>query len=113
VSLQGAGSQFQRALERFECVIIVFLSGVDDSQQVVGIDAGRIQLDLLVDDLPGLFELALLNQFLGFLKWRRDCGRLAGVVFLRELCSRLPQARNRQRRKKAESGAVPESLGKN
>ena len=49
MSSSGIRIELQRVLERFQGVVIVFFAAVCDSQQVVTLHAGRIQLELLLD----------------------------------------------------------------
>ena len=66
MSSSGIRVKLQRVLKRFQGVVIVFLAAVCDSQQVVTLHAGRIQLELLLDLHFGFGDRSLAQQGLSF-----------------------------------------------
>ena len=102
MSSSGIGIELQRVLKRFQSVVVVLFAAVCDSQQVVTLHAGGIQLELLLDLHFSFGDRSLAQQ--GLSLEERRCGfrsRAGGALDRRGLlslgsCSKNEDDRERQ-----------------
>ena len=73
--------------------IVFFFVCVDDSEQVVSLDASGIQPELLLKEIARLLKLSLLDEFLCLLQFRRILSYGGNAMSRRRSC--LAKRRNR------------------